>query len=84
MAGSLPSSRPQVATAFKISATPAESADQIMERLWSLDKVPEEEGPLTPDELSAVYQYQDSFSRKPSGQYSVGLPRNMKTWDMLN
>ena len=33
VAGSLPSSRPQVATAFKISATPAESADQIMERL---------------------------------------------------
>ena len=38
--------------------------------------MPEDEGPLSPEEQSAVTQYQDSYTRLPSGQYSVSLPRH--------
>ena len=52
-----------------------ESLDKQLETLWAQEIIPEERGPHTPDELSAITQYQDTYVRLPTGQYSVALPR---------
>ena len=62
------------AIALKTTSTSDESAYQLFSLLWDLQTVPEE-GPLSPEEQSAVTQYQDSYTRLPSGQYSVSLSR---------
>ena len=55
------------------TSTSNESADQLFTLLWDLQAVPEEKGPLSPEEQSSVTQYQDSYTRLQSGQYSVPL-----------
>ena len=64
------------AIALKTTSPSDESADQLFSLLWDLQTVPEEEGPLSPEEQSAVTQYQDSYTHLPSGQYSVSLSRH--------
>ena len=48
---------------------------KLLKKLWELQAIPEEDSPLTSDEQSAVAQYKNSYTRLPSGQYSVSLPR---------
>ena len=66
-----------LAIALKTTSTSDESADQLFSLWWDLQTVPEEEGSLSPKEQSAMTQYQDSYTRLPSGHYSVSLPRRL-------
>ena len=81
--GTTPTSETPAAM-FKMSVAAEESADKLLKKLWELQAIPEEDSPLMLDEQSAVAQYKDSYTRLPSGQYSVSLPRRSSIPELGN
>ena len=61
-------------TCLKVSAV-QDHADKLHERLWEIEKVPEEESTFSAEELEAVNHFHDNYQREPNGRYVVGLPR---------
>ena len=47
----------------------------LLERIWTISIMHDDQTLYSPDELAAVYQFENTHCRYPNGSYKVSLPR---------
>ena len=63
------------AQARQTTVTSEEVLDKALERMWNFSSIPDDNSTMSPEELSAVHQFKDTFKRLPDGSYEVTIPK---------
>ena len=63
------------AQARQATVTSEEVLDKALERMWNFSSTPDDNSTMSPEELSAVHQFKDTFRRLPDGSYEVTTPK---------